>query len=141
MSRARAALSTQGFFAMASSSSNTVFLCGDVMCGRGIDQILPNPSMPELHEPYADSALDYWRLAQQCHGPVPRRVNYGYIWGDALAELREEHAAVRIANLETAITTSNDWLPKGINYRMHPANAECLRAAGIQCCNSRAAAS
>jgi poly-gamma-glutamate synthesis protein (capsule biosynthesis protein) len=30
----------------------TLFLCGDVMTGRGVDQILPHPSKPELHEPY-----------------------------------------------------------------------------------------
>jgi poly-gamma-glutamate capsule biosynthesis protein CapA/YwtB (metallophosphatase superfamily) len=26
----------------------TIFLCGDVMIGRGIDQILPHPSDPAL---------------------------------------------------------------------------------------------
>ena len=26
-------------------------LCGDVMTGRGIDQVLPNPGNPRLHEP------------------------------------------------------------------------------------------
>ena len=30
----------------------TIFLCGDVMIGRGIDQILPHASDPTLHEPY-----------------------------------------------------------------------------------------
>ena len=28
-----------------------LFLCGDVMTGRGIDQILPNPSEPQIYEP------------------------------------------------------------------------------------------
>jgi poly-gamma-glutamate synthesis protein (capsule biosynthesis protein) len=41
---------------------------------------------------------------------------------------------VRIINLETAITASDSWVPKGINYRMHPANMPCLTAAGIDCC-------
>ena len=35
----------------------TLFLGGDVMTGRGIDQILPHPSDPFIPEPYlrADS--------------------------------------------------------------------------------------
>src|SRR5206468_661537 len=36
--------------------------------------------------------------------------------------------------LETAVTRSNDRANKGINYRMSPENAECLAAAGIDCC-------
>ena len=28
----------------------TVFLCGDVMTGRGIDQALPHPSDPVIYE-------------------------------------------------------------------------------------------
>ena len=30
----------------------TLFLCGDVMTGRGIDQILAFPGDPEIREPY-----------------------------------------------------------------------------------------
>ena len=41
----------------------TLFLCGDVMTGRGIDQALPYPSKPHLYEPYMDSALGYVELA------------------------------------------------------------------------------
>ena len=37
----------------------TLFLCGDVMTGRGVDQILAHPSSPSLHEPLVRSALDY----------------------------------------------------------------------------------
>ena len=33
-------------------SEVTLFLCGDVMTGRGIDQILAEPSDPAIHEPY-----------------------------------------------------------------------------------------
>jgi poly-gamma-glutamate capsule biosynthesis protein CapA/YwtB (metallophosphatase superfamily) len=35
--------------------SITLFLCGDVMLGRGIDQILPRPGDPRLHARYAAS--------------------------------------------------------------------------------------
>jgi poly-gamma-glutamate capsule biosynthesis protein CapA/YwtB (metallophosphatase superfamily) len=40
----------------------------------------------------------------------------------------------RIINLETAITRSEDFAPKGINYRMSPESADCLTAAAIDCC-------
>ena len=112
----------------------TLFLCGDVMTGRAIDQVLPHPSAPRLHEGWARSALDYVDLAERAHGPIPRSVPPGYIWGDALELL--DHAApdLRIVNLETSVTTSDEWQPKGINYRMHPANVGCLTAAKIDCC-------
>ena len=42
---------------------------------------------------------------------------------------------VKIINLETSITKSNDyWKGKGINYRMHPKNISSLTAAGIDIC-------
>jgi poly-gamma-glutamate capsule biosynthesis protein CapA/YwtB (metallophosphatase superfamily) len=34
----------------------TLFLCGDVMTGRGIDQVLPHPSDPRIFERYAKDA-------------------------------------------------------------------------------------
>jgi poly-gamma-glutamate synthesis protein (capsule biosynthesis protein) len=44
-------------------------------------------------------------------------------------------ADVRIINLETSVTTSNEYEGgKGINYRMHPKNIPVIRAAGIDCC-------
>ena len=111
-----------------------LFLCGDVMTGRGIDQVLLCPSDPQLHEPYAKSALDYVRLAEETSGPIPRRVEPSYIWGEALEELEHAAPAVRIVNLETAVTSSDAWEAKGINYRMSPANVSCLTAARIDCC-------
>jgi poly-gamma-glutamate synthesis protein (capsule biosynthesis protein) len=111
-----------------------LFVCGDVMTGRGIDQILAHPCDPALHEGYASSALDYVQLAESASGPIPRGVPGAYLWGDALEELARAAPQARIVNLETAVTTSEDWVAKGINYRMHPANAECLAAARIDCC-------
>jgi poly-gamma-glutamate capsule biosynthesis protein CapA/YwtB (metallophosphatase superfamily) len=111
-----------------------LFLCGDVMLGRGVDQIMPSPSPPRLFEPHVVSALTYVRLAEERHGPIPRRVAPAYVWGDALAVLAEEQPDARIINLETAVTTSDAHWPKGINYRMHPDHAACLTAAGIDCC-------
>jgi poly-gamma-glutamate capsule biosynthesis protein CapA/YwtB (metallophosphatase superfamily) len=112
----------------------TIFLCGDVMTGRGVDQVLPRPSDPELHEPYAVSALDYVELAERANGEVPAPVSFDYVWGDALAELDRSAPDARIINLETSVTTSDAWEPKGINYRMHPGNVPCLTVAGIDCC-------
>jgi len=113
----------------------TLFLCGDVMTGRGIDQILPHPCEPHLFEPYMRSAQGYVELAEEAHGPIRRPVDFAYIWGDALAELERAAPHARIINLETAVTTAEDaWPGKGINYRMHPDNIPCLTAAAVDCC-------
>jgi poly-gamma-glutamate synthesis protein (capsule biosynthesis protein) len=111
-----------------------LFLCGDVMTGRGIDQILPAPCDPALDEPWVKSALDYVALAERASGPIPRGASPAYVWGEALAELERERPDARIVNLETAVTLSEARAPKGINYRMSPANAACLAAARIDCC-------
>ena len=111
-----------------------LFLCGDVMTGRGIDQVLPFPSDPQLHESYARSALEYVELAARANGAVSAPVSFEYVWGDALPELERAATDVRIINLETSVTTSGAWQPKGINYRMHPRNVPCLTAPGIDCC-------
>lgn len=111
-----------------------LFLCGDVMTGRGIDQILAAPCDPALGEPWVKDARDYVELAERAHGPMPRGAGPGYVWGDALAALDEERPDARIVNLETAVTTSATRAAKGINYRMNPANIACLAAARIDCC-------
>ena len=110
-----------------------LFLAGDVMTGRGIDQVLPHHVDPELHEPWVGSALEYVALAEAANGPIPRPVDFDYVWGDGLARLEQAAPHARIINLETAVTTSDAWLPKGINYRMHPDNVPVLTAAGIHC--------
>lgn len=112
----------------------TLFLSGDVMTGRGIDQVLPFSSDPTLHESYMTSALGYVQLAETANGPISKPVNFDYIWGDAISLLDKLKPDFRIINLETSITTSNAWEPKGINYRMHPQNVPCLTAAKISCC-------
>lgn len=111
-----------------------LFLCGDVMTGREIDQILPHPCDPTLHESWAKSALDYVRLAELATGPIRRPVDFPYVWGAALDELARVRPDARIINLETSITRSDAFARKGIHYRMSPENAACLAAAGIDCC-------
>jgi poly-gamma-glutamate capsule biosynthesis protein CapA/YwtB (metallophosphatase superfamily) len=111
-----------------------LFLCGDVMTGRGIDQVLPHACPPHLYEPVVTSALEYVALAERENGPIPRPVDSAYIWGDALDILSDVRPHARVINLETSITTAEQAVPKGINYRMHPANVPVLRAAAIDCC-------
>ena len=112
----------------------TLSLCGDVMTGRGIDQVLPHPSNAVLYEPYVVSAVEYVTMAENAHGRIAKPVDLSYIWGDALAELDRMAPTARIVNLETSVTTSDDHVRKGINYRMHPANIPCLTGAKIDCC-------
>lgn len=111
-----------------------VMLAGDVMLGRGIDQVLPHPGSPEIFEPYVRSALTYVELAEARNGAIPRKRPFDYVWGDALAALDAAAPACRIINLETAVTRRGQPAPKGINYRMTPENLPVLSAAAVDCC-------
>jgi poly-gamma-glutamate capsule biosynthesis protein CapA/YwtB (metallophosphatase superfamily) len=112
-----------------------LFLCGDVMTGRGIDQVLAHPGKPDLFESYMRSAVGYVQLAERVAGHIGRGLDFAYPWGEALTVLRERRPNARIVNLETAVTTSDDAQPgKGIHYRMHPDNLPCITSAGIDCC-------
>lgn len=114
----------------------TLFLCGDVMTGRGIDQVLPHPSDPIIYESYMQSAIGYVELAEMVNGPIQKPVDFSYIWGDSLEELERVAPDLRIINLETSVTKSDDyWKGKGINYRMHPENIGCLTIAKIDYCS------
>ncbi|MCW3845325.1 CapA family protein [Micromonospora yasonensis] len=113
----------------------TLFLAGDVMTGRGVDQILPHPGPPGLREQAVTDARRYVELAESVAGPVPRPVPPEWPWGDALRLLDAERPDVRIVNLETAVTGRGEYAPgKGIHYRMHPANLACLTAARLDVC-------
>jgi poly-gamma-glutamate synthesis protein (capsule biosynthesis protein) len=112
-----------------------LLLGGDVMTGRGIDQLLPQPGSPSLLPPGPPDARAYVEATEWLNGPVPRPVSYEYLWGDALPALRALRPDLRIVNLETAITTSDDaWPAKRPRYRMNPPNLACLTAAGLDCC-------
>ena len=112
-----------------------LFLCGDVMTGRGIDQALPHPVNPVLYEPYVRDAREYLQLAEKAHCSIPRPLGFDYIWGAALKELKRAEVDFRIVNLETAITSAETpWIGKAIHYRMHPLNIGCLSAAHIGAC-------
>jgi poly-gamma-glutamate synthesis protein (capsule biosynthesis protein) len=70
-----------------------LFLCGDVMTGRGIDQALPHPANPVLYEPCVRDAREYIQLAENAHGSISPSLNFDYIWGDALEELDRAEVA------------------------------------------------
>jgi poly-gamma-glutamate synthesis protein (capsule biosynthesis protein) len=104
------------------------------MLGRGIDQILPYPGDALLREFHVGSAKEYVQLAARVNGPVPTRVDFTYVWGDALDKLRRVTINARIINLETSVSKSREYVPKGINYKMNPKNITCLTAAGVDSC-------
>ncbi|MGW9194023.1 CapA family protein [Micromonospora chersina] len=113
----------------------TLFLAGDVMTGRGVDQILPHPGSPALREEAVTDARRYVALAEAVAGPVPRPAPPEWPWGDALRMLDAERPDVRIVNLETAVTGRGEHVPgKGIHYRMQPGNVPCLTAARLDVC-------
>jgi poly-gamma-glutamate capsule biosynthesis protein CapA/YwtB (metallophosphatase superfamily) len=113
----------------------TLFLCGDVMTGRGVDQVLPHPGEPELSERSVRDARTYVRLAESAHGPIPSPVDLAWPWGDALPVLEAVRPGARIVNLETAITTHGEAaLGKAVHYRMNPLNIGCLTAARPLAC-------
>jgi poly-gamma-glutamate synthesis protein (capsule biosynthesis protein) len=113
----------------------TIFLCGDVMTGRGIDQALSFPGDPRLYEPSIDDAQEYVKLAERANGALPRSLGFDYIWGDTLEEFARETPDAKIINLETAITARpTPWPAKDVHYKMNPMNLPCLTAAAIDCC-------
>ncbi|MFE9650254.1 CapA family protein [Streptomyces sp. NPDC006365] len=113
----------------------TLFLCGDVMLGRGVDQILPHPGDPTLREGYVRDARFYVESAEAVNGPILAPVEPSWPWGDALRVLEEAAPDARIVNLETAVTRSDTFEPgKEIHYRMHPANMPALAAARPDVC-------
>jgi poly-gamma-glutamate synthesis protein (capsule biosynthesis protein) len=112
-----------------------LFLCGDVMTGRGIDQILGHPGDSRLWERYVHDARDYVRLAEAVNGPIPRPVGPAWPWGEALRVLARTNPDARIINLETSITQSSSVASgKAVHYRMHPANTGCLAVARPDAC-------
>ena len=106
-----------------------MLLGGDVMLGRGVDQILPHPGEPVLHEPYMRDARGYVRLAEHTNGAIPRPVDWTWPWGEVLAVLDDADPDVRLINLETTITDDGHFADrKPVCYRMHPDNLPALSA-------------
>lgn len=118
------------------SSKFTLFLGGNVMTGRGIDQILPESLDSRLYEPFIANANRYIKIAEHKNGKIPKNIDYQYVWGDALDIWQGMDPALKLINLETAITENDEPLAeKGLNYRMHPENTKVLKTAGIDFCH------
>jgi poly-gamma-glutamate capsule biosynthesis protein CapA/YwtB (metallophosphatase superfamily) len=117
------------------SAGPTIFLCGDVMTGRGIDQILPHHVDPTLREPVVKDARTYVQLAEQANGPIPKPVDSAWPWGEALGVIDEFAPDFRLLNLETSITDGGDFeRGKSVHYRMHPDNVACPTAVQPDVC-------
>ncbi|EUA05104.1 bacterial capsule synthesis PGA_cap family protein [Mycobacterium kansasii 824] len=113
----------------------TMLLGGDVMLGRGVDQILAHPGNPELRERYLRDATGYVRLAERVNGPIPRPVDWRWPWGEVLDVLDDVGTDVRVVNLETTITTGSEFADrKPVCYRMHPDNMAVLTALRPDAC-------
>ena len=88
------------------------------MTGRGIDQIMPYSGNPTLYEGYMKRARGYAELAEETNGPIPKSVNFSYVWGDAFAELARRKPIIlhmtpmQIKRLRLTHTSENDvlWL-------------------------------
>ena len=112
-----------------------LFLCGDVMLGRGVDQILLHPGNPRLYERMVHDARSYVDLAVRANGPIPQPVDWSWPWGDAVDVIKDRGCDARIINLETSITTSDDYAQgKAVHYRMNPANIKALTAIQPDAC-------
>ncbi len=126
------ALNEKGY----SPTTVNMFLAGDVMTGRGIDQILPSSVDPELHEPFIQDARRYVSIAEQKSGEINTPASYRYIWNGPFEVLNRMNPEFTLANLETAITTNDDPLKrKSVHYRMHPDNVKVLEKLNIDICS------
>jgi poly-gamma-glutamate capsule biosynthesis protein CapA/YwtB (metallophosphatase superfamily) len=113
----------------------TLLLCGDVMLGRGVDQILPHAGDPALRERSVRDARTYVSLAAEVNGSIPQPVDWSWPWGDTLELLARIDCDARIINLETSVTTSSDFARgKGVHYRMSPANVPAVQAVRPDVC-------
>ncbi len=113
----------------------TLFVCGDVMLGRGVDQILPHPGDVELRESFMGDARAYVRLAERANGPIPQPASFSWPWGDAMALLDEVAPDARVINLETSVTRSADFAAgKAVHYRMSPGNVPAVTVARPDVC-------
>jgi poly-gamma-glutamate synthesis protein (capsule biosynthesis protein) len=80
-------------------------------------------------------ARGYVGLAESVNGPIPCPVDVSWPWGDALPVLRAVAPDVRVINLETSVTRSDDAAgDKEVLYRMAPGNVGCLSVARPDVC-------
>jgi hypothetical protein len=98
----------------------TLFLCGDVMLGRGVNQVLPHPGDLELRETYAADARAYVRLAERANGPIPQPY-FSSVAADTgtLAALRMVPMQARKMRLCHANTADSEWMRRVLEWISH----------------------
>ena len=109
----------------------TLLLLGDLQLGRLTDALLPTSIARQ--SPHTDPESAAHTIDTQFLPRHPGLKDYGYAspWGNSL-ELVRDGCDVVLANLETALTTSEGrWEGKVFNYRSHPGNVNVLREAGF----------
>ena len=108
----------------------TIFLCGDVMLGRGIDQIMKYKNDPTLYESSVSNAKYYVPKEMAIYTEPNKFVSYDYFWGDLLLEPLFIKSNLKIINLETSITSNNEHENKAVLYKMNPKNISIFDAIG-----------
>ena len=110
---------------MPQTDSIRLFLCGDVMTGRGIDQVLPHPNDPTLHEPYIGDARSYLKLAErypsgELHGCRGRRIStvtFGQpSTGKVTTGLKAAHSSTPTESPGASLRSLAIPLPKLLNW-------------------------
>jgi len=114
-----------------SPNSIKLFLAGDVMLGRLVDQIFPVHCVDEEEHVHAMNLIKHRNPALF---KTIQEQGHKYVWGDVLPAILSSD--IKMINLETSVTTSDTkWPRKAFNYRMHPANLEALKQAKIDFCS------
>ncbi len=114
---------------------STLLLCGDVMTGRGIDQVLPHPGDPRLRESHVTDARYYAGAAMRRNGRIRLPVPFSWPWGSTLAAIDAVAPDARVINLETGITRSGEFAAgKAVHYRMSPDNLPTVGAGRPDVC-------
>lgn len=113
--------------------ATTLFFCGDVMTGHGIDPLLHPSDFLSPAERSVKAALEYVREAEsaQPDTPLPRPVCFEYPWGDALALLKREQPDLRLVNLEASITARGTPAAPRAHARLPPQHLPTLAALGV----------
>lgn len=100
------------------------------MLGRLVDALLPTSIARQAPGSDPESAAKL--VDRHFLSKYPELKSYNYLspWGNSVNLIRS--ADVVIANLETALTTSErKWRDKAFNYRSHPGNVQCLTEVGM----------
>ena len=114
----------------------TLVLGGDVMLGRGIDQLLAHPGDSALWESGVHDARTYVALAERVCGPDPDAGRRHLAVGRRPRRPRPTRPWRRASSTSRpASPRSDDFAPgKAVHYRMNPDNLGCLLAARPDVC-------